>query len=129
MMQKSILFIKQFFCILMALQILNCSVDIPDSNNQRISEDLSINDMESIIEIVFEKILGFDNSVKEYDDVDQDSFQFKKGLDIYVKPTFYFVKFTPVDRIEEQTKISTNFFDIKSQYQDISTPPPRQLFS
>jgi hypothetical protein len=107
----------------------NCSVDVPDVKKSNHAEDLSINDMESIIEIVFEKFLGFDNSVKEFDDSDQDSFQFKKGLDLYVKPSIQIASIKPFILIEKQIKITSNFFDIKSQNQDISTPPPRQLFS
>lgn len=104
-------------------------MDIPDSNNKGISEDLSINDMESIIEIVFEKFLGYENYVKEFDDNDQDTFQFKKGLDMYIKPSIQVANITSLIIIEDHTIINTNFFDVKSKTQDILTPPPRQLFS
>ena len=43
---------------LMGLYLLNISVDTADPNPEHIPEDLSINDQESIVEIVVEKILG-----------------------------------------------------------------------
>lgn len=129
MIQKVSFIFKQFFCILLALQILNCSVDVPDTNKNSFSEDLSINDMESIVEIVLEKFLGFDNSVKEFDDCDQDSFQLKKGLDLYVKPQ---IQISRVEKVFFKVKPQKTFFafrKVKSHNQDITTPPPRQLFS
>lgn len=54
----------------MSLYILNISVDTTDPNPGFIPEDLSINDQESIVEIVVEKVLGYENAIKEYDDHD-----------------------------------------------------------
>ena len=56
----------------MGLYFLNISVDAADPNPEHIPEDLSINDQESIIEIVVEKILGYEDAIKEYDDHDPD---------------------------------------------------------
>jgi hypothetical protein len=54
----------------MCLYLLNGSVDSPDMNPDYIPEDLSCNDQESIIELILEKVLGFDNMMVEYDDCD-----------------------------------------------------------
>ena len=63
---------------LMGLVLLNISVDTPDPYPQFIPEDLSINDPESIVEIVVEEILGYEDAIKEYDDHDTQD-QGKKG--------------------------------------------------
>lgn len=55
---------------LLALQIFNFSVDTPDWQPALYHEDLSINDMESVVEIVLEKFLGIDNAIPEYDESD-----------------------------------------------------------
>ncbi|MEH0155425.1 hypothetical protein V6R21_14860 [Limibacter armeniacum] len=52
--------------------MLNICVDAPDATPSFLPEDLSINDQESIIEIVVEKILGFENAIAEYDDPDSE---------------------------------------------------------
>jgi hypothetical protein len=69
----------RFFACFMIMVVINMSIDAPDSirfvNNQYVSsEDLSVNEMESISEWVLEKIFGICNAVPEYDDDDATSF-------------------------------------------------------
>jgi hypothetical protein len=47
--------ISRIFCILMAVHIFNLSVDTKDAAPDCIAEDLSINDQETVVEIVLEK--------------------------------------------------------------------------
>lgn len=56
--------------LLLALHVLNFSVDSPDLYPDCFAEDLSLNDMESIVEIVLEKVLKIDNAVPEHDEPD-----------------------------------------------------------
>ena len=75
----------RFFWFCLMLHVLNCSVDIPDPNGQHVSENLSFNDQESIVEIFVEKILGYGNVIAEYDDVDgrkHDKMQINYSLDL-----------------------------------------------
>jgi len=53
-------------------------VDAPDANPDHIPEDLTYNDPESIVEIVVEGILGFENAIAEYDDPDTDEHHSRK---------------------------------------------------
>jgi hypothetical protein len=79
----------RFFWGFMAFLILNCSVDTPDAMPESVAEDLSYNDMESVIEIVIEQVLGFENAIVEYDDNDSEDglgFNLKKTLDFYIIP-------------------------------------------
>jgi hypothetical protein len=55
----------------MALYLLNISVDTADSTPHYLPEDLTFNDQESIVEIVLEKILGFEDAIAECDDNDK----------------------------------------------------------
>lgn len=74
--------------LLLALLILNCSVDAPDSNfclvyqDYQFKEDVSKNDIENLYEFITEMLLGIDNHVTEYDDSDHE-FGLKK-IDITV---------------------------------------------
>ena len=56
----------------MSLYLLNISVDTADPNPVNIPEDLSFNDQESIIELIVEKLFGFEDAIIEYDDCDSD---------------------------------------------------------
>lgn len=66
----------------MGLYLLNISVDTADPNPDHIPEDLSFNDQESIIEIVLEKILGYEDAIKEYDDHDNEEHNKQKNIKI-----------------------------------------------
>lgn len=68
-----------------ALHILNCSVDTPDPNPDSVPEDLTVNDMESIVEFVLEQVFDINNAIAEHDenDTEDDSsgLTIKKGID------------------------------------------------
>jgi hypothetical protein len=66
----------------MGLYFLNISVDTVDPNPEHIPEDLSINDQESIIEIIVEKILGYEDAIKEYDDHDPEDHNTQTNIKI-----------------------------------------------
>lgn len=70
----------------MALYILNCCIDVPSHNLKK--ENLSINKQESILELIIEKLLGFDNAVAEYDEADNDTGSLKKtiAIDFFIAP-------------------------------------------
>ena len=66
----------------MGLHLLNISVDTADLYPEYIPEDLSINDQESIVEIVLEKVLGYEDAIKEYDDHDTEDHNKKTNVEI-----------------------------------------------
>lgn len=79
--------IFRFFSFLLAAHILNCSIDTEDRKPNNVPEDLSFNDMESIVEIVLEKILCIENAVAEYDEPGDENnigFSAKKLIDTFI---------------------------------------------
>ena len=81
----------KIFWLAMALLIFNCSVDTPDPQPENVPEDLSYNDMESIVEIVLEQVLDIDNAIAEKDDPDTDGdngLNLKRGLDFSYHQSF-----------------------------------------
>lgn len=62
------------------LNILNISIDTPDKNAFRLSEDLSVNDQESLVELIVESVLGYEDAMPEFDDPDH-NLPFKKKID------------------------------------------------
>lgn len=67
---------------MIAIYLLNVSVDTADPHPEHISEDLTINDQESIIEIIVEQVLGYEDAIKEYDDHDTEDHNQKKNIKI-----------------------------------------------
>lgn len=70
---------------ILGLYLLNTSVDFEDLNPEYIAEDLTINDQESILEIILEKILGYENAIHEYDDYDSDESKKQSSVKFEIK--------------------------------------------
>lgn len=77
--------LSRIFCIFMALHVFNVSIDAPDVQPYDVPEDLSINDQETIVELVLEQGLGIDNAVEEHDEPGDESndFELNKEFKIY----------------------------------------------
>ncbi len=110
----------------MGLYLLNISVDATDPNPEHIPEDLSFNDQESIIEIVLEKVLGYEGAIKEYDDNDTENHNRKTNVKIDLT-THYIVDNNLNQSFIETTKYkfpdySTN---LTNGFQKLDFPPPK----
>ena len=112
----------------MALHILNCSIDTPDAQPDSIAEDLSINDIESISELVIEQIFGFDNAISEHDEHDtQDGYSFEIAkILLYFHSTEILIQ--PHIIVFHITDTSNTGFRVQSFAQiliEIISPPPQ----
>lgn len=110
----------------MAFYLLNCSVDASDITPNYIPENLNFNEQESVIEIIVEKVLGFENAIPENEDPDSENYGFfKKTISVafYILPGFDC-------KLKEITfdKNSVNFefqkTNILKPYFEIHSPPP-----
>ncbi|RAK00127.1 hypothetical protein LX87_01825 [Larkinella arboricola] len=67
----------RLFGLLMAFYVINLSIDAPDYSRADVygqyHDDLSINEMESVGELVLEKWLGLADVIPEHDEPDEDS--------------------------------------------------------
>jgi len=61
---------RNFLCLFLALYLFNYSIDSRDSHSDHIAEDLSLNDIESILEFTMELVFGWDNFMQEHDEQD-----------------------------------------------------------
>ena len=57
----------------MAIFLVNVSIDPPDPGRAQGQEDISVNEIESIVELALETFFGIDNIVPEGDDGDQEA--------------------------------------------------------
>lgn len=111
----------RYTSLFMALYLLNCSVDAPDVSHR---ENLKINEQESIVELVIEKGLGFDNAIAEYDDSDSEnetSLKKSFSVDWYVLPDAIILNFVcNFERIRPIGLISS----LVERPADLNSPPP-----
>lgn len=110
----------------MGLYLLNISVDTADPNPDHIPEDLSFNDQESIVEIIVEQVLGYENAIKEYDDPDSEDHN-KKDT---VKIDFLVHQTNANQDFQNQfTKKNKLYIDYKARlknvFKEIDSPPPK----
>jgi hypothetical protein len=63
----------RIICLVVIFQLLNLSIDAPDAQPDYLPENLVINDIESIVELVLEDLLGIDNAISEQDEPDEES--------------------------------------------------------
>ena len=97
---RNSLFVKALWG-LMGVYLLNISVDTADPAAEFMHEDLSINDQESIVEIIVEQVLGYEDAFREYDDNDTDEHQKTNNLKIEL------ISQCPVDSEINQSMIRT----------------------
>lgn len=73
----------------MAVVFLNGVVDPPDLYSDAVAEDLSYNEMESVLEVFVERVLQYEDFFEEYDDDDAGKTLLKKrsSLDVFLFPT------------------------------------------
>lgn len=118
--------ILRLFCAFMALYLLNCSVDTSDITPKYIPENLSFNDQETIVEIIVEKVLGFENAIPENEDSDSENqLVFKKTISVafYILPDFD----TKIKEILLSSRLENSRFieaNILKTYFEIHSPPP-----
>lgn len=118
--------ILRLFCAFMALYLLNCSVDTSDITPKYIPENLSFNDQETIVEIIVEKVLGFENAIPENEDSDSENqLVFKKTISVafYILPDFD----TKIKEILLSSHPENSRFieaNILKTYFEIHSPPP-----
>ena len=113
----------------MALHILNVSVDPPDLLPYYVPEDLTYNEMESIVEIVLEQIFGLENAVPEHEDDDTNQGLLTKTISAL--PIVYFNENQRIiiDILINCLKLSKSFF-YHSKFgepfhPEIIPPPPK----
>ncbi|MWB94569.1 hypothetical protein GON26_09355 [Flavobacterium sp. GA093] len=101
-------------------------MDTSDFNSNYVVENLTINDQESIIELVVEKILGYENAIPEIDDCDSENHILIKksiALDFFTIPSFPF----DINQFENKSNSKNTSFSNSAPlktYLEIHSPPP-----
>ena len=118
--------VRLFWCVL-GLYFLNISVDATDSLYAETIENLALNNQESIIEIVIEKVFGFENAIAEQDDNDNSQnsiFKKIKNFDYVVDYQTVNSFSFPIISIQKQAdKLPVQH--ISNPLLEIISPPPK----
>lgn len=111
---------------LFALHIFNLSIDPRDKEPDFLPEDLSVNEIESIAELVMESVFGFSNTFAEHDEADgsEGTNDFNKGF--CVAPAYAVVSQSDHYTREVQYFVFDSL-DFSLPVRDILAPPPKAL--
>lgn len=110
----------------MGLYLLNISVDTVDPNPDHIPEDLSFNDQESIIEIVLEKVLGYEDAIKEYDDHDTEEHNKQKNIKVDLLVHVIKVDKFNHNLIDERKNLYPDYeARLTKGFNKLDSPPPK----
>ena len=111
----------------MGLYIFNLSADTADPESQHVAEDLSINDQESMVEVLVETILGYEDTFEEFDDPDGDDHNKKTTHQIDL------VLHNPADQKQRYNSsyiVENRFLDpriaLSIGFRQIDSPPPNR---
>ena len=117
--------IFRLVCLMLAFHIFNFSVDTPDAQSDYVPEDLTYNDMESVVEIVLENVFDIQNAIAEHDENDTE-----EGNSFTIKKDFSFHNRSKVEKINIfdnglHITISTDYKEqFSSQFHPEIVPPP-----
>ncbi|GGF67067.1 hypothetical protein [Wenyingzhuangia marina] len=119
------IFIKILFGIL-GIHLFNISIDIPLLYPINHSKELSFNNQDSIVELLLEKVLGFENAIEEQESTENDDCKQKNNLNIeLIAARGAFFK-TKLLRLKETKH---KFHQLIPQFTDghiqLDTPPPK----
>jgi len=100
---------------------------MPDAQPEYIAEDLSINDQESIVELVLEKVIGIENAIEEHDEPDEDESQsIRLSKDFKLYPTHYYTTFNfLITYTTVFNKAAYSCADLPQYFHEITPPPPK----
>lgn len=124
---------RQLFCLLMAFYVINVSIDAPDgyvtpSAFGEYQEDLSINEIESIGELLLEEIFGIQDAFPEHDEPEDEESQTqltKIFFDWSIPGSlacYQFPQTVEYRSTETIPFVSDRYF---SKPAEVTTPPPR----
>tara|TARA_Y100001972_G_C7660921_1_gene333357 strand:+ start:3015 stop:3377 length:363 start_codon:yes stop_codon:yes gene_type:complete len=110
----------------MAIYLFNISVDTADPNPVHVAEDLTINDQESIVELVVEQLLGFENAISEHDDPDTENNQKNSLTKLDLFGQLRVISKLPTIPIWLKKELFPEFTEaLAAGHSQLNTPPPR----
>ena len=110
----------------MALYLFNISVDTADPDPVHVAEDLTINDQESMVELVLEQFLGFENAISEHDDPDTENNQKKSLSKLDLFGQLRVISNCPTIPVRLKKELFPDFTEtLATGHSQLSTPPPR----
>jgi hypothetical protein len=109
-------------CVIVSVQLFNLSFDPADPTYGK--EDLSINEIESCLELILEIILGHDDAVMESDESDEAPDRPGSTITLFTIPNSALLNESQSIKIKSCLPISNSAY-LQSRSVPITSPPPK----
>jgi hypothetical protein len=105
--------------------MLNISIDADDPKANHIPEDLSYNEQESIVEILVEKVLGFENAIQEFDDHDPEDHKSQNNVNLDLFFSSPKLALNSIKVLSELEALFDNYHsNLAIGFSKVDNPPP-----
>jgi hypothetical protein len=113
----------------MAIHVINISIDAPDNYRPQtiqsgLQKDLSVNEIESLGELILEDWLGFTDVFPEHDKANKESHLTQIEYDYIFSQPFVFA-LAPISWHVVSNPIAFNPIRVLTHIQEITPPPPK----
>lgn len=113
----------RFLTWVLAIYLLNISIDPQDISAPWQEENLYVNEIESVVELIAEEILNYSDAVPEHEDADGEKNAQVTFFKLFSPPVFLFTLFELQDKVKSP---DANFPSrLIKQSADVAAPPPR----
>jgi hypothetical protein len=118
----------RMICFILVFAIMNISIDPPDllqnlDADMALEEDISINEMESISELVMEKVLDIDNAIPESDEAEAETLL--KKVEVFQHLYEFSVPALTVQLVSSCESLSLVPVFSPQNHSSIIAPPPK----
>jgi hypothetical protein len=118
----------KYIWLFLAIHILNFSIDAPDAKPDYVAEDLSINDIESVVELLLEEACGFENIISEHDEHDSnDGLRFGVSKIILFHQPIFDYSSLQINLINDLKLFPFYEIDVNLFHLELDSPPPKLL--
>lgn len=122
---------SRFLWAWLALYLVNLSIDLPDFNLHLQNSDIRYNEQESVIEMVVEKCLGFENAISEQDERETEEHNSNQQPKKDFSPVFKILqelKYVNVSLTIREKSLPGYFVYWNTRLPDPESPPPKYMF-
>ncbi len=114
--------------VLLVLHLLNISVNTVEPKLEHSSEDLMINEQESVVEIIVEQVLGYEETFIEYEDDETQEHKTDNKNNVLKQFLINFFESSSDVKLVSINK-NNHFLDhearLTNSFNEIDSPPPK----
>jgi len=118
---------NRVLCLLMALHILNFSIDNPHTLSDHDTVQANFNEIDSVVELVLEDVLNIENAIPEHHSKTPITYKFNAKKVVWLFESYPTIQFKKALVLNFKPATTTSFYSTqiyKSPFISLFSPPP-----